>query len=93
MSEKTGHAKHNYKNDDGCGQPGWVLSPLNFSLRRSLFKKFRPVYSWQGRMGEACGALTGAYLVIGLKHGKAITDRARCGCKTEMTYRPSSELA
>jgi C_GCAxxG_C_C family probable redox protein len=42
-----------------------------------------------GRMGETCGAVTGAFLVIGLKHGKthAEDDEAK-----ERTYRLVQEF-
>ncbi len=41
------------------------------------------------RMGETCGAVTGAFIVIGLKHGKtkADDDKAR-----EKTYELANEL-
>ncbi len=44
-------------------------------------------------MCEVCGALTGAFMVIGLKHGKAATDGSRYGSNTETTYRMVAELA
>ena len=40
-----------------------------------------------------CGALTGAYMVIGLKYGKSHTDGTRYGTNTETTYRLVAELA
>ncbi len=30
-----------------------------------------------GRMGETCGAVTGAFMVIGLRHGRTIADTNR----------------
>lgn len=30
-----------------------------------------------GRMGETCGAVTGAFMVIGLQHGRTTADKSR----------------
>ena len=40
-----------------------------------------------------CGALTGAYMVIGLKHGKLHSDGTKYGVNTETTYRLVAEIA
>ena len=42
-----------------------------------------------GRMGETCGAVTGALLVIGLKHGKTSAEDEEA---KERTYRLVQEL-
>jgi C_GCAxxG_C_C family probable redox protein len=44
-------------------------------------------------MCEMCGALTGAYMVIGLKHGKLHSDGTKYGVNTETTYRLVAEIA
>jgi len=49
--------------------------------------------SGMGRMCEVCGALTGAFMVIGLKHGKVITDGSKYGSNTETTYRLVAEIS
>jgi C_GCAxxG_C_C family probable redox protein len=46
-----------------------------------------------GRLCEVCGALTGAFMVIGLKHGKVITNGTKYGSDTETTYRLVADLA
>jgi C_GCAxxG_C_C family probable redox protein len=46
-----------------------------------------------GRMCEMCGALTGAYMVIGLKYGKAHTDGTKYGVNTETTYKLVLDIA
>jgi C_GCAxxG_C_C family probable redox protein len=46
-----------------------------------------------GRMCEICGALTGAFMVIGLKYGKVATDSTKYGTNTETTYRLIADLA
>ena len=43
-----------------------------------------------GRRQETCGAVTGAYLVIGLKHGKYLKDD---NAAKEMTYAKVQEFA
>jgi len=49
--------------------------------------------SGMGRMCEVCGALTGGFMVIGLKYGKVITDGTKYGTETEKTYALVAELA
>lgn len=36
-----------------------------------------------GNMGEACGAVTGAFMIIGLKHGSSDKDDELSGAKTD----------
>lgn len=43
-----------------------------------------------GRLGETCGAVTGAYLLIGLKHGKVAQDDNNA---KEVTYATVQEFA
>ena len=49
--------------------------------------------SGMGRLCEVCGALTGAFMVVGLKYGRTESDGTKYGPKTETTYRLVSELA
>jgi C_GCAxxG_C_C family probable redox protein len=49
--------------------------------------------SGMGRLCEVCGALTGAFMVLGLRHGKVLTDGTKYGPNTETTYRLVAELA
>ena len=49
--------------------------------------------SGMGRMCHVCGALTGGFMVLGLKYGKYQTDGSRYGNETETTYKLVSELA
>jgi hypothetical protein len=48
--------------------------------------------SGMGRMCEVCGALTGAFMVVGLKYGKVITDGSKYGSDTETTYQKSQSV-
>ena len=49
--------------------------------------------SGMGRLCQVCGALTGGFMVAGLKHGKVIDDGTRYGTDSEMTYALVAELA
>jgi len=94
MSEKTELAKKYHNSGYGCGQA--VLAPFaeDFGLSEELALRISTGFgSGMGRMCEVCGALTGAFMVIGLKHGKVITDGTKYGSNTETTYRLVSELA
>ncbi len=94
MSEKTELAARYHDTGYGCGQA--VLAPFaeDYGLSEELALKISTGFgSGMGRMCEVCGALTGAFMVIGLKHGKVITDGTKYGSNTETTYRLVSELA
>lgn len=94
MSEKTKLAEQYHNNGYGCGQA--VLAPFasDYGLTEELALKISTGFgSGMGRMCEVCGALTGAFMVIGLKHGKVITDGTKYGNNTETTYQKVYELA
>jgi len=83
MSEKTELAAHYHDTGYGCGQA--VLAPFaeDYGLSEELALKISTGFgSGMGRMFEVCGALTGAFMVIGLKHGKVITDGTKYGSNT-----------
>jgi len=46
-----------------------------------------------GRMGEVCGALTGGFLVIGLKYGRTTTGGAQSAAESEKTAARVAELS
>lgn len=78
----------------GCAQS--VLAPYapDFGLSEEHALKLGTGFgSGMGRMCEVCGALTGAFMVLGLKYGKVFTDGNRYGNETETTYRLVAELA
>jgi C_GCAxxG_C_C family probable redox protein len=94
MSEKTVLAKQYHADGYGCGQA--VLTPFaqDFGLSEELALRISTGFgSGMGRMCEVCGALTGAFMVIGLKYGKVVTDGTKYGSDTETTYRLVAELA
>lgn len=78
----------------GCAQS--VLAPYapDYGLNEELALKISTGFgSGMGRMCEVCGALTGAFMVLGLKYGKVYTDGNRYGNETETTYKLVAELA
>jgi C_GCAxxG_C_C family probable redox protein len=76
-----------------------------FSCSQSVFSAFAPQLGLDcktalkvagafgggmGRMGETCGAVTGAFMVIGLKHGRTEADDEEA---KERTYELAREFA
>lgn len=94
MSEKTSLAEHYHQNGYGCGQAVLAAFASDYGLSENLALKISTGFgSGMGRMCEVCGALTGAFMVIGLKYGKEKTDGSKYGKETETTYRMVHELA
>jgi C_GCAxxG_C_C family probable redox protein len=76
-----------------------------FSCSQSVFSAFAPTFGLDhevalkvagafgggmGRMGETCGAVTGALMVIGLKYGHTVAEDKRA---KEQVYELASEFA
>ena len=94
MSEKTERATQLHEQGYGCAQAVLTSYASDFGLDESLALKLATGFgSGMGRMCEVCGALTGAFMVIGLKYGKEKSDGTRYGTETETTYRLVSDLA
>jgi C_GCAxxG_C_C family probable redox protein len=94
MSEKTERAKQLHEQGYGCAQAVLTTFAEDFGLEENLALKLATGFgSGMGRMCEVCGALTGAFMVIGLKYGKEKTDGTRYGTETETTYRLVADLA
>lgn len=78
----------------GCAQSVLASFSPDFGLDEHLALRLATGFgSGMGRMCEVCGALTGAFMVIGLKYGKVISDGNRYGNETETTYLKVTELA
>jgi len=78
----------------GCAQS--VLAPYapDYAMSEELALRLGTGFgSGMGRMCEVCGALTGAFMVLGLQYGKVYTDGNRYGNETETTYKLVAELA
>ncbi len=78
----------------GCAQSVLASYAGDFGLSEGLALRLATGFgSGMGRMCEVCGALTGAFMVIGMKYGKENTDGTRYGAETETTYRLVAEAA
>jgi C_GCAxxG_C_C family probable redox protein len=78
----------------GCAQAVLAAYAADFGLDEGLALRLATGFgSGMGRMCEVCGALAGAFMVIGLKNGKDKTDGTRYGTETEMTYRLVADVA
>jgi C_GCAxxG_C_C family probable redox protein len=94
MSEKAERAKQFHQQGYGCAQAVLAAFAPDFGLSEEVALKISTGFgSGMGRMCEMCGALTGAYMVIGLKYGKVKTDGAKYGIYTETTYKLVAEIA
>jgi C_GCAxxG_C_C family probable redox protein len=74
-----------------CSQAVLSAYAPQFGLERESALKVSGAFgAGMGRMGETCGAVTGAFMVIGLKHGKT---RAEDDEAKERAYRLVQEFA
>lgn len=93
MSKKTEAAESYHARGYGCAQA--VLAPFaeEFGLNEDVALRISTGFgSGMGRLCEVCGALTGGFMVIGLKYGKVNTDGTKYGTNTETTYHLVAEL-
>jgi len=84
-------AEASFKEGFSCSQA--VLAAFSDEFRIPRETALRIAQGFGGgmaRMAETCGALTGAFMVIGLKHGKT---RAKDDAAKEKTYALCLELA
>lgn len=66
-----------------CCQAVFSTYCEQFGLEKELALKIACGFAaGMGRQGETCGAVTGAYMLIGLKHGKVIQDDNQAKEKT-----------
>jgi C_GCAxxG_C_C family probable redox protein len=94
MSVKTDLARQYHEQGFGCAQSVLASFAQEYGLSEEAALRIATGFgSGMGRMCEVCGALTGAFMVIGLNHGKVTTDGSRYGTNTETTYRLVAELA
>ena len=92
--EKRERAAKYLEQGYGCAQAVLAVYAPDFGLEEKQALKLATGFgSGMGRMCEVCGALTGSFMVIGLKYGKSTTDGTRYGTETETTYKLVAELA
>jgi C_GCAxxG_C_C family probable redox protein len=78
----------------GCAQSVLASFAADYGLAEEHALKLATGFgSGMGRMCHVCGALTGGFMVLGLKFGKYQTDGSRYGNETETTYKLVTELA
>ncbi len=94
MSAKTELAKKYHDTGYGCAQAVLASFAQDYGLAEEAALRISTGFgSGMGRLCEVCGALTGAFMVIGLKYGKVITDGNKYGTNTETTYQLVSVMA
>jgi C_GCAxxG_C_C family probable redox protein len=86
-------AKEYHDRGFGCGQSVLTSFSEEFGLDETTALKLSTGFgSGMGRMGDMCGALTGGFMVLGLKYGKINSDGSKYGPSTEITYAKVAEL-
>ncbi len=94
MTDKTQIADSYHKRGYGCAQSVLSAFAADFHLDEETALRISTGFgSGMGRLCEVCGALTGGFMVIGLKYGKVVTDGTKYGSNTEQTYALVAELA
>ena len=92
--DKLNLAAQYHERGYGCAQAVLAAYAGDFGLEEGPALRLATSFgSGMGRMCEVCGALTGAFMVIGLKYGKGKTDGTRYGNETETTYRLVADVA
>jgi len=87
MSTKTGSARRYQEQGYGCAQAVLASFVCDHGMSEQHALRLATGFgSGTGRLCEVCGALTGAFSVLRLKHGRAESDGSRYCPKTETTY-------
>ncbi len=94
MMNKKDRAAQYHENGYGCAQSVLASYAPDFGMDEKHALRLATGFgSGMGRMCEVCGAVSGAFMVIGLKYGKESSDGTRYSAETETTYRLVAELA
>lgn len=94
MASKTELARQYHDQGFNCAQSVLAAFSQDYGLSEHTALRISTGFgSGMGRLCEVCGALTGAFMVLGLRHGRAESDGSKYGPMTETTYRLVSELA
>jgi C_GCAxxG_C_C family probable redox protein len=82
-NKKAEHAVACFKSDFSCSQAVFSTYAEQLGLDNQVALKISCAFGGgMARMAETCGAVTGALMVIGLKHGKTRPDDADAKDKT-----------
>jgi len=80
---KVGQAVSCFEEGFGCCQALLSTYGAQFGLDRETALKVAEAFGGgMGRMGEVCGAVTGAFMVIGLKYGRTVAEDKQAQEKT-----------
>lgn len=72
MNTKSEQAVNNFKNGLNCSQAVLSVYAEELGLSREIAWKIAGGFGGgMGRMAQTCGAVTGAFMVLGLKYGDA----------------------
>ena len=94
MTAKTEKAGKYFDQGFGCAQSVLASFAQDHGLDEKTALRLATGFgSGMGRLCEVCGALTGAFMVIGLQYGRDEADGEKYGPQTEKTYRLVAELA
>ena len=87
----VGRALSYFEEDFSCSQAVLSAYGPQFGLDREMALKVAGAFGGgMGRLGETCGAVTGAFMVIGLKYGKTRTEDEQT---KDQAYRLVQEFA
>lgn len=88
---KTDHALSSFRRGFSCSQAVAAAFAADFGLDEELLLRIsQPFGGGIARKADWCGALTGAFLVAGLKHGRT---KPEDGAARDRTYALVQELA
>jgi len=83
MESKVNEAVACFKDNFNCSQAVFSTYCEEFGLdKKTALKIACGLGGGMGRLGEVCGAVSGAYLLIGLKYGKYVKEDEKAKEKT-----------
>lgn len=75
MNEKIKNAKQLFANNINCAQSTLAVHASDYGMSKELaFKLASAMGGGMGHQGKTCGAVIGAYMVLGLEFGNQIPD-------------------
>ena len=90
MSTKSDEAAETFKNGFNCAQAVFTTYADKFGIDRTSALKISCGFgAGMGRRQEVCGAVSGAILLIGCKHGKTLRED---NAANDLTYKLVREL-
>ena len=82
MSAKTEEAEKKFKEGFNCSQAVFSSYSEQFGLDCEKASKVATGFGGGMRMSSICGAVTGAFMVLGLKYGNSTAEDKECKLKT-----------